>query len=56
MFDLLDSASSGLLLRENMHRGVFVDGLSEQSVASAKDAYDVRTTSAWCTAIVFLLA
>ena len=42
VFDLLDSASSGLHLRENMHRGVFVDGLSEQSVASAKDAYDVR--------------
>lgn len=44
VFDLLDSASSGLLLRENMHRGVFVDGLSEQSVVSAKDAYDVRTS------------
>ena len=45
VFDLLESASSGLLLRENMHRGVFVDGLSEQSVASAKDAYDVRTAA-----------
>ena len=45
VFDLLESASSGLLLRENMHRGVFVDGLSEQSVASARDAYDVRTAA-----------
>ncbi|KAL5466847.1 hypothetical protein EMCRGX_G030998 [Ephydatia muelleri] len=39
VFDLLDPASVGLHLRENMKRGVYVDGLTEQSISSAKDAY-----------------
>ena len=30
-------------LRENMSRGVYVDGLTEQSIASARDAYQVTS-------------
>lgn len=45
IFDLLDPASSGLALREDLKKGVFVDGLLEKHVASAKDAYSVSTTS-----------
>jgi len=41
IFDLLDPASSGLALREDLKRGIFVDGLLERDVASAKDAYRV---------------
>ncbi|XP_077869154.1 kinesin-like protein KIF15, partial [Saccoglossus kowalevskii] len=41
IFDLLDPASVGLHLRENIRKGVFVDGLIEQSVTSAFDAYQV---------------
>lgn len=44
VFDLLDPASSGLHLRENMKHGVYVDGISETSVSSAKDAYQVLST------------
>ena len=44
VFDLLDSASSGLHLRENMKHGVYVDGLTESSVQSAKEAYQVLST------------
>lgn len=44
VFDLLDPASSGLHLRENMKRGVYVDGVTETSVSSAKDAYQVLST------------
>lgn len=28
-------------LRENMSRGVYVDGLTEQNICSARDAYQV---------------
>ena len=41
VYDLLDTSSIGLHLRENIKRGVYVDGLSEQTVSSAKEAYDV---------------
>ena len=41
IYDLLDPASAGLHLRENIKKGVFVDGLIEQTVASATDAYQV---------------
>ena len=47
VYDLLDTSSIGLHLRENIKRGVYVDGLSEQTVSSAKEAYDV---SALCLA------
>ena len=43
VFDLLDPASKGLHIRENMKRGVFVDGLIEEAVANACEAYQVRT-------------
>ncbi|XP_065913181.1 kinesin-like protein KIF15-B isoform X2 [Dysidea avara] len=43
VFDLMDTASSGLHLRESMKRGVYVDGLSEHIVSSAKEAYQVLT-------------
>lgn len=45
VFDLLDAASSGLNLRENIKRGVYVDGLTEHSVSSARDAYEVGQSS-----------
>ncbi|XP_054847362.1 kinesin-like protein KIF15 [Eublepharis macularius] len=43
IFDLLDSASTGLLLREHITKGVFVDGAVEQVLASAAEAYQVLT-------------
>ncbi|KAK3746376.1 hypothetical protein QZH41_018195 [Actinostola sp. cb2023] len=46
IFDLLDPASSGLALREDLKKGVFVDGLLERDVASARDAYRVLN-SGW---------
>ncbi|XP_078395729.1 kinesin-like protein KIF15 isoform X1 [Cetorhinus maximus] len=41
IFDLLDPASSGLFLRENIKTGVFVEGVVEQVVTSAAEAYQV---------------
>ncbi|XP_077160373.1 kinesin-like protein KIF15 isoform X2 [Paroedura picta] len=43
IFDLLDSASSGLLLREHITKGIFVDGAVEQVLTSAAEAYQVLT-------------
>uniref|UniRef100_A0A8C0F953 Kinesin family member 15 n=1 Tax=Bubo bubo TaxID=30461 RepID=A0A8C0F953_BUBBB len=43
IFDLLDSASAGLLLREHIKKGVFVDGAVEQVLSSAAEAYQVLT-------------
>uniref|UniRef100_A0A8C8APW1 Kinesin family member 15 n=1 Tax=Otus sunia TaxID=257818 RepID=A0A8C8APW1_9STRI len=43
IFDLLDSASTGLLLREHIKKGVFVDGAVEQVLSSAAEAYQVLT-------------
>ena len=41
IFDLLDAASSNLHLREEMKRGVFVDGLTEVPVVTPQQALDV---------------
>ena len=42
IFDLLDTASTtGLHLREDLKKGVFVDGLNVRDVQSAKGAYEV---------------
>ena len=41
MFDLLDPSTAGLHLRENIKKGVFVEGLAERDISSAKDAYSV---------------
>ncbi|KAG8521512.1 Kinesin-like protein KIF15, partial [Galemys pyrenaicus] len=41
IFDLLDSASAGLYLREHIKKGVFVVGSVEQVVTSAAEAYQV---------------
>ncbi|XP_057353167.1 kinesin-like protein KIF15 [Manis pentadactyla] len=41
IYDLLDSASAGLYLREHIRRGVFVVGAVEQVVTSAAEAYQV---------------
>ena len=51
VFDLLDPASAGLHLRENMKRGVYVDGLTEQSISSARDAYQVSRSTHHVTVI-----
>ncbi|KAI8795105.1 Kinesin-like protein kif15, partial [Biomphalaria glabrata] len=39
IFDLLDTASQGLRLRENMKKDVYVDGLLEQVICNPRDAY-----------------
>ncbi|KAJ6661982.1 hypothetical protein lerEdw1_012829 [Lerista edwardsae] len=44
IFDLLDSASAGLLLREHITKGVFVVGAVEQVLTSAAEAYQVLKT------------
>ncbi|XP_066207219.1 kinesin-like protein KIF15 isoform X1 [Saccopteryx leptura] len=41
IYDLLDSASAGLYLREHIKKGVFVVGAVEQAVTSAAGAYQV---------------
>jgi len=41
IFDLLDTSTSNLQLRENIHRGVYVEGAQEQVVSSAQAAYQV---------------
>ncbi|XP_012996233.1 kinesin-like protein KIF15 [Cavia porcellus] len=41
IYDLLDSASAGLFLREHIKKGVFVIGAVEQVVTSAAEAYQV---------------
>ncbi|XP_038282563.1 LOW QUALITY PROTEIN: kinesin-like protein KIF15 isoform X1 [Canis lupus familiaris] len=41
IYDLLDSASAGLYLREHIKKGVFVVGAVEQAVTSAAEAYQV---------------
>ena len=41
VYDLLDAATRALQLRENIKRGVFVDGIIEQTVNSAAEAYEV---------------
>ncbi|NXD08742.1 KIF15 protein, partial [Nothocercus nigrocapillus] len=47
IFDLLDSASAGLFLREHIKKGVFVDGAVEQVLSSAAEAYQVVLTMGW---------
>ena len=42
IYDLLDSASATLFLRENIKKGVFVEGAVEKFVTSASEAYQVR--------------
>ncbi|MBN3325950.1 KI15A protein, partial [Atractosteus spatula] len=44
IFDLLDSASASLFLRENIKKGVFVDGAVEKIITSAGEAYQVLST------------
>ncbi|KAB1264404.1 Kinesin-like protein KIF15 [Camelus dromedarius] len=41
IYDLLDSASAGLYLREHIKKGVFVVGAVEQVLTSAAEAYQV---------------
>ncbi|XP_063160102.1 kinesin-like protein KIF15 [Candoia aspera] len=43
IFDLLDSASSGLFLREHITKGVFVVGAVEKVLTSAAEAFQVLT-------------
>lgn len=42
IYDLLDTASASLFLRENIKKGVFVEGAVEKFVSSATEAYQVR--------------
>nr|XP_057945952.1 kinesin-like protein KIF15-B isoform X2 [Doryrhamphus excisus] len=41
VFDLLDTASASLFVRENIKKGVFVEGAVEKFVNSAAEAYQV---------------
>ena len=47
IFDLLDPTLTGLQLREDIKRGVFVDGMLEKPVSSARDVYDVSKMDKW---------
>jgi len=49
VFDLLEPSNRGLHLRENMKKGVFVEGLVETAVTSAAEAYQV------CTHFIYVL-
>lgn len=42
IYDLLDTASASLFLRENIKKGLFVEGAVEKFVSSATEAYQVR--------------
>ena len=46
IYDLLDTAANTLQLREDIKRGVFVDGLIEQTVGDAAEAYEVSWNQA----------
>lgn len=41
IYDLLDTASASLFIRENIKKGVFVEGAVEKFVNSAAEAYQV---------------
>ena len=41
IYDLLDTASASLFLRENIKKGMFVEGAVEKFVNSAAEAYQV---------------
>lgn len=41
IYDLLDTASASLFVRENIKKGVFVEGAVEKFVNSAAEAYQV---------------
>lgn len=41
IYDLLDTASASLFLRENIKKGLFVEGAVEKFVSSAAEAYQV---------------
>ena len=45
VFDLLDTNTTNLQLREGIKRGVFVDGLTEHVVTTPVEAYEVRSCS-----------
>uniref|UniRef100_H3AZY4 Kinesin family member 15 n=1 Tax=Latimeria chalumnae TaxID=7897 RepID=H3AZY4_LATCH len=45
IFDLLDTASPGLILREHIKKGVFVVGAVEQVITSAAEAYQKKVLS-----------
>lgn len=42
IYDLLDTASASLFLRENIKKGLFVEGAVEKFVNSATEAYQVQ--------------
>ncbi|KAM8737455.1 kinesin-like protein KIF15 [Acanthopagrus schlegelii] len=44
IYDLLDAASASLFLRENIKKGLFVEGAVEKFVNSAAEAYQVLST------------
>ncbi|KAI9515944.1 hypothetical protein NQZ68_020472 [Dissostichus eleginoides] len=44
IYDLLDTASASLFLRENIKKGLFVEGAVEKFVNSAAEAYQVLST------------
>ncbi|XP_077587394.1 kinesin-like protein KIF15 isoform X2 [Stigmatopora nigra] len=47
IFDLLDTASASLFVRENIKKGVFVEGAVEKFVNNAAEAYQVLSRG-WC--------
>ena len=46
VYDLLDSASPACSIREDIKRGVYVDGITEESINSPEDAYRILNIGA----------
>jgi hypothetical protein len=46
IYDLLDRSTSARATREDIKRGVYVDGATEETIHSPEDAYRVQSTSA----------
>lgn len=41
IYDLLDNSTTARATREDIKRGVYVDGVTEESIHNPKDAYKV---------------
>ena len=43
IYDLLDNSTTARATREDIKRGVYVDGVTEESIHNPEDAYKVNT-------------
>lgn len=47
IYDLLDPSAPACLIREDLKRGVYVDGITEEWVQSPEEAYRVGSRLVW---------